>query len=196
MTLLLHLWTLGLTTLQICAYATMQRRHRPHSSVAGEWKSILELSDAMYGCLEPLKTEEGSVNGREGTAREVDEDVIERRIKGELKGGAIAYECPVLPEGEEPWTVRAWVRREIVWLCGVLGALAMQIYVIVKLVGDPHSRTDLIFFLPLPLALGFAMYVGSTQGSRLMVLLWAVVVVCAVPAVVIGIVLRMLMSGY
>ncbi|XPS95522.1 hypothetical protein M3J09_004810 [Ascochyta lentis] len=185
MMLLLWFWTLGTTILWTSSKLSMKQRGR--DSVAGEYKAIFELADAMHAQLADMETEEGEENN----ARSLTESKLRQRIKKNLNGGAIAYDTTLLPEHDanDPWTLRAWAAREAWWLAALVASLIITAFSIRASTMD--LRGDLFVFFALPLALGFAMYVGTTHSSRAMVLGWAVLGVCVAPALALAVVFAM-----
>ncbi|KAF2621982.1 hypothetical protein BU25DRAFT_219774 [Macroventuria anomochaeta] len=189
MIILLWVWTLGIIVMYTSSKFTMKQRGR--EDVAGEYKAVFELSGAMHLQLAQIENEEAK------DVQQITESNLRQRITKDLRGGTIAYDTALLPErnsGAEGiyWTLKAWTRREMWWLIATAVSIIVDGFVVKSFIKD-KPRNDLLFFLALPLALGFAMYVGSTHKSRVMVLFWAVLVVCVLPAIVLGIVVQMFM---
>lgn len=190
MVILLWIWTLG--TIILYTTSKFTRLQRGRLELAGEYKAVFELSEAMQDQLVSLEKEEAD------GVRKISESSLRQRIKKDLRGGAIAYETSLLPkaeEGQNDWTFKAWARREIWWLLALVLALTIDGIVIDRMVGT-GVKSNLWFFLALPLAITFAMYVGLTHSSRMMVLLWAGSVVCVLPAIVLGAVMQALLATY
>ena len=187
MVILLWIWSVGIAMMWIAAKFTMKQRGRVH--VSGEYKAVVELSEAMQEQVLPLESEEGK------DMRSITESTLRQRITKELRGGAISYDSPLLSTGEEDttknqWTFKTWVNREIWWLTALVTCVVIDILAIRTFATTGYRsgyRSDLFVFFALPLALGFAMYVGTTHQSRGMVFLWAVLAVCVVPAIVLGV---------
>lgn len=190
MIILLWLWTVGIAIMWISAKFTMKQRGREH--VAGQYKAVYELSEAMQEQILPLENEDGR------DMRHITEATLRQRVTKDLKGGAISYESPLLSKSEDDainnaWTFKAWMRREMWWLIAFAACVVISIIAIRASVAD--RRDDLFVFFALPLALGFAMYVGTTHQSRGVVLFWAVMVVCVVPAIIAGVIVVMLQKS-
>ncbi|KAH6621769.1 hypothetical protein C7974DRAFT_361696 [Boeremia exigua] len=192
MVILLWVWTLGVMIMYISS--KMTRLQRGREDVAGEYKAVFELSDAMHSQLTHIEKEEAN------DVRNMTESALRRRITKDLYGGSIAYDTALLPEstdGKEgnEWTLKAWAKREVWWLLALTVAVVIDIFVIRSFIMHP-VRNDLWLFPALPLAIGFAMYVGLTCKSRLMVLFWAALCVCILPAIVLSVTIQMLSGHY
>lgn len=109
MVLLLWLWTVGTAIMWTSAKLTMKQRGREH--VAGEYKAVFELSEAMQQQILPHEIEEGK------DMHCITESTLRRRITKDLCGGAISYDSPLLSEGangttKNEWTLKAWLKRK------------------------------------------------------------------------------------
>lgn len=185
---LLWVWTIGVTIMWASAKVTMKQRGR--QDVAGEYKAVFELADAMHDQLSSVATEEAQ------DARQMKESTLRQRITKDLRGGAVAYDTALLSKQEgviedNEWTLKAWARRELWWLIALVASIVIDV-VCIRAFVIGLQRTNLFVFWALPLALIFAMYVGTTHSSRGMVLLWVALVVCVLPAIVLRIVIQML----
>ena len=189
MLILLWIWTIGIIIMYTTSKLTRLQRGRP--DVAGEYKAVFELADAMHTQLTELTKEEGSSDDM----RSITESTLRQRIKSDLRGGIIAYDTNILldktdePGDADNWTLTAWARREVWWLLALALAVAVDGVAISQLV-KTRMESNVWFFPALPLAIGFAMFVGLTHASRGMVLLWAVLVACVLPAIVVGSVMK------
>ncbi|KAJ4987007.1 hypothetical protein SVAN01_07548 [Stagonosporopsis vannaccii] len=184
MIILLLVWTFGIIIMYVSSKFTRLQRGR--EDVAGEYKAVFELSDAMHAQLDTLEEEDGK------EIRQITEPTLRRRVTKDLRGGSIAYDTTLLSKGDDwsgglDWTLKAWALREIWWFVGLVIAITIDGFVIRRFFIDYDNgvRDDLWFFPALPLAIGFAMYVGLTHGSRVMVLSWAMLVMCVLPAIVL-----------
>ena len=191
MIILLWFWTLG--TIFMYKTSKLTRLQRGDRDVAGEYKAVFELADSMHIQLAQHAKEEAK------DVRQMTESGLRQRIKKDLRGGIIAYDTALLPRGDDwaesdYWTFKAWARRDLWWLFALAVAITIDGIVVSQFIHD-GLRKDLWFFLALPLAIGFAMFVGLTHKSRSMVLFWTVLVVCVLPAIVLGITIQMLMAG-
>lgn len=184
MMILLWLWTIGITIMWALTKLTMKQRGR--EDVAGEYKAVFELSDAMREQLSPLQNEDAK------DVREIDESTLRKRITKDLRGGTIAYETLLLSEGESStadsdWSVKGWAKREAWWLLALVTSMIVSGLCIRAFISQ-GGRGDLFIFWALPFALMFSMYVGTTHRSRSMVLFWAALVVCVLPGIIVGVV--------
>ena len=192
MIILLWTWTIGITVMWASAKTTMKQRGR--KNVAGEYKAVFELADAMHEQLASVANEEA--NEEANDARQMNESALRQRITKDLRGGMIAYDTPLLnklednTEGKE-WTMKAWARKEMWWIIALTASVVVDVIVVCAFVMESR-RGDLFVFWILPLTLMFAMYVGTTHQSRAMVLLWAALVFCIIPAIILGVMFRML----
>lgn len=220
MLMLLLLWTTGILTMYTTSKLTRLRRGN-RTKIAGEYRAVFELADAMHSQLLSLENDNSICSGGDAW-RDLSEGELRKRIETQLRGGEISYGegDAGLPRkgkagavvdgllssgnagmekdgekdeggGEDEWTLRAWARREIWWLLALALALVVEGVVVAKLVELGGSTSAGVWMFPaLPLAILFAMYVGLTHASRGMVLFWAVLVVCVMPGVVLGVVVR------
>jgi hypothetical protein len=185
MLILLWIWTIGIVIMYTTSKFTRLQRGRP--DVAGEYKAVFELADAMHTQLIQLTKEEGTSDD----VRSITESTLRQRIKSDLRGGTIAYDTNILldkadqPGDANNWTFKAWVMREMWWLLALAVAVAVDGVAISLLVRN-NMTSNVWIFPALPLAIGFAMFVGSTHASRVMVLTWVVLLVCAPPAIALG----------
>jgi hypothetical protein len=188
MIILLWSWTIGITITWVSAKTTMQQRGR--KDVAGEYKAVFELADAMHEQLASVVNEEAN------DARQMNESTIRQHITKDLRGGTIAYDTSLLSErvdgteGNE-WTMKAWARKEMWWVIALTASVVVDVIIIRAFVME-GMRGDLFVFWMLPLALMFAMYVGTTHHSRAMVLFWVALVFCIIPAIILGVIFQML----
>lgn len=195
MLILLWIWTIGIKIMYTTSKLTRLQRGR--SDVAGEYKAVFELADAMHTQLIEHMKEEGSNDD----VRSITESALRQRIKSDLRGGTIAYDTSILldktdgPGDTGNWTLKVWARREMWWLLALALAIVVEGVVISQLVRT-GIESNYWFFPMLPLAIVFAMFVGLTHASRGMVLLWAVLLVCVLPAIVVGGVLKPYFTRY
>jgi hypothetical protein len=182
MVLLLTLWSIGTYILYIRSHIAMFKRNM-HTPIAGEYQAVFQLADAMSAQLdqEPESVEKSD-------KRVVGEDELRKRIGKDLKGGRISYKDSLLQNddarGERSgWRTKDWIMKEIWWL--VLLALATVVCLLTAWFFPYVIATYM-----LPLQVLFAMYVGQSGKSRVVLLGWLVVGLSVVPtAVVIGLTL-------
>ena len=160
---------------------TRLQRGRP--DVAGEYKAVFELADAMQEQLVQQETEDAKA------VQHITESALRKRITKDLRGGAIAYDSALLSVNDaraKEWAFQAWTKREAWWLLALAVSLVVEGCVINAFVRY-GLRGDVLGIVALPLAIAFAMYVGDSHRSRGMVLFWAVLVVCVLPAIILGV---------
>lgn len=176
MVVLLTCWSIGTYVLYIRAHIAMLKRG--HSTpIAGEYQAVFQLADAMDAQLDQ---EPESV---EKTDKHVlGEEQLRQRIKNDLKGGSISYKDSLLHNQDantetRAWRTRDWIKKEIWWLC-LLAIAVVGCFVTAWFV--PYVVAPYL----LPLQVLFAMYVGQTGKSRVVLFAWMVVVLGVVPTVV------------
>lgn len=187
MVILLWIWTLGILIMYMTSKFTRLQRGR--ADVAGEYKAVFELADAMREQLVQQEAE----NAKD--IHHFTESTLRKRITKDLRGGTIAYDTTLLPETSDTtaidWSFKAWAKREVWWLL----ALAVSLVVdgcLINVSVRYGLRGDIWGFIALPLTIGFAMYVGLSHRSRGMVLFWAVLVMCVLPAIILGVMIGVL----
>jgi lipopolysaccharide export LptBFGC system permease protein LptF len=189
MVLLLWLWTLGILVMYTTSKFTRLQRGR--QDVAGEYKAIFELADAMREQIVQQETEKAE------DVHLITESKLRQRISKDLRGGAIAYDSALLPGTDgtraKEWSFGAWAKREMWWLFALAVSLVVEGCLINTFVRY-GLRGDVWVFVALPLTIAFAMYVGASHRSRGMVLFWAVLVVCVLPAIILGVMIGIMMQ--
>ncbi|KAF2998280.1 hypothetical protein E8E13_006955 [Curvularia kusanoi] len=168
MLMLLLLWTSGILTMYATSKLTRLRRG-DRTQIAGEYRAVFELADAMHSQLLSLENDDSVCSGGDAR-RNLSEGELRKRIETQLRGGEISYgegdaglprkgkagavEDGLLSSGttesekdggkEEgaEWTVKAWVRREIWWLFALALALVVEGVVIAKLAEGGMSALD------------------------------------------------------
>ena len=177
------IWSLGIYIMWLRSHIIMKQRSR--QDVAGEYKAVFELADAMRSQLE----ESGKEEGRDISA--LPEATLRRRLTKDLRGGQISYETSLLSTGEDGkggdgWGFKAWVKKEKWWIAagivclGAMTGAAMSVYTT-----GPFSY---IVLFGLPLEVFIAMYLGSTNRSRAVILFWLFLVLSVVPHIIVVIV--------
>ena len=90
MVLLLWLWTSGMLIMYTTSKFTRLQHNR--ADVAGEYKAVFELADAMRDQLVQQEVEKAEHVTR------ITESELRKRIKIDLRGGTITYHAVFLPE--------------------------------------------------------------------------------------------------
>ncbi|KAF1848597.1 uncharacterized protein K460DRAFT_334887 [Cucurbitaria berberidis CBS 394.84] len=194
MTVFLIVWSLGIYIIWLRSHIIMKKRGL--QDVAGEFKAVFELADAMRSRLEEYGKEEGV------DLSTLPEFKLRHRITKDLRGGAISYETSLLSTGEDGkgdsgWGFKLWVKREKWWLTTFLvffGAIMAGIYL--RRGGGAIKPVFAFVHLWHPLEITIAMYIGSTHKSRGVILLWSFVVLTIVPLVIVSIHSAVLMQKH
>ncbi|KAF2848402.1 hypothetical protein T440DRAFT_556724 [Plenodomus tracheiphilus IPT5] len=107
------IWATGISCMHIHAYYTM--KHRGRTDVAGVYKATLELAHAMNTHL--LTT--GEFSTKEILA--LTESELHTRLDKDNRGGAVAYDNPLVLDGNEKGGVgfKSWIRKEAWWLSAI-----------------------------------------------------------------------------
>lgn len=156
----------------------MHKRGHP-TDIAGEYQAVFQLADAMHSQFDTdnEKVEKAGVHV-------LSENELKRRIVKDLKGGSISYKDSLLHSGDarsemRPWQTRDWVKKEIAWLALLVAA------VVVCLLAAWFFPFVVAAYL-LPLQVLFAMYVGQSGRSRIVLLVWLVMALSLVPTGVVA----------
>jgi hypothetical protein len=179
MLFLLIVWTLGMIIMSVNADMTMKRRCR--NQVAGEYKAVLELSSAMQS---QLRATSSSNSYSETDTADIAESELRRRIIQDLRGGAISYKAPLLSSEESDCDKVGWeyVKIEIWWLVVLVVFLAASIALGVVVAGFLQL---FIFVLGTLNSLIMAISVGSTHGSKGIVMWWCFWALVVLPQVIV-----------
>ncbi|KAF1834814.1 hypothetical protein BDW02DRAFT_597817 [Decorospora gaudefroyi] len=172
MLIILLLWTMGLTIMWIRSHYVMNRRSS--EEVAGINKAVFELADAMRSQLDLYAKEKGD------DLSLFPESELRRRITKDLRGGSIAYDTPLLLDGEDgKANFKAFVMRQKQILVAFIVCIALSGTSIVWL-----SPIVVILF-PLPLEWAITIYMGTTRKSRIMLFFWSFVILSVIPQIII-----------
>jgi hypothetical protein len=149
---------------------TMTARGR--NDVAGEYKAVLELANAVTTQL----LEASKLSSTEILS--LSESALRRRFKEDLNGGAIAYEAPLL-EDKEPG-LRFWMLQEKWWIAAIVASLAGFFSMFLLMPGRPSW---ILSWIPagIAAALVLTMRIGTTGKSRAVLLMSGILLFCAVP---------------
>lgn len=170
MLILCIIWTIGIPILWTQSTMTMTARGR--NDVAGEYKAVLELANAVTTQL----LEAGKLSNNEILS--LSESALRRRFKEDLNGGAIAYEAPLL-EGKERG-LRFWMLQEKWWVAAIVASLAGFFSMFVLLAGRLSGNLS---WIPagIAAALVLTVCIGTTGKSRAVLLMGGVLLFCVVP---------------
>ncbi|KAF3043593.1 hypothetical protein E8E11_004926 [Didymella keratinophila] len=119
MVLLLWLWTAGILVMYTTSKFTRLQRGR--QDVAGEYKAVFELADAMQEQLVQQETEDAKA------VQHITESALRKRIT--KRGGAIAYDSALLSVDDtvaNQWAFKAWAKREVWWLLALAVSFVVE----------------------------------------------------------------------
>lgn len=160
--ILLIMWTIGIYILWLRAHFTQKLRGRESCQTSGEHKAVLELAVAMQQELDIQQ-----VNVSLLIERQLDD-----RVDKELKGGAMSY-APAYPE-LKTYSFRKgtknWFKREKWWfaLIVVSSLLSSTLW----MVYNTGLWRFWFWLFGLWLALILAMCIGTSNGSRALIILF------------------------
>lgn len=143
---------------------TMALRQRHSGNISGEHRAVLELAAAMQNELDLLDTEPSLL----------DEKQLAERVAKELRGGAISYAYPKqeLNSFRAMRALRGWFQREKWWFLAILltSVLASTIWMV------PYLFIIWVWFIGAWFGQVCAFCIGTTTGSRtLIVLFWSAI---------------------
>jgi uncharacterized protein (DUF2062 family) len=172
-------WTLGMVIMWLSADETMTRRCR--NQVAGEYTAVLELANAMQSQLRAI-----SNSSSETDTANMAESELRHRIVQDLRGGAISYKAPLLSSEGSNRSKVGWeyVKVNIWWLVALVMSAAASMTM-----GVFGGFPSLIFLLGISVALIVAISVGSTHGSKLIIMWWCFWALVVLPQVIVLVVL-------
>lgn len=165
MIVFLAVWTIGLSLMWVRAHNTMQKRGR--ETVAGEYKAIIELADAMQEGLTRL-------DEKTDFLKTLEESSLRRRIDKDMHGGSIAYTTPLLANGEHgsgdsEWGILDFLKKEGWWIFFFVGFAVTSI-----VLGFLFSVVWLfIWFVGIASAITLTVSIGSTGKSRFIIFWWS-----------------------
>jgi hypothetical protein len=160
------MWTQAHFAMWTQAQFTMSPRDR--SEVAGEYKAVLELANALNTqLLKPGETEPGSLLA-------LPEKALCRRVAQDARGGSVAYEKPLLAGNawREFMTV---IRKEVWWIVTILALFGAMIDSFFLNLGDPWT------FCGAYVSFVITVFVGTSRRSRAAIFLWVFLILCGVP---------------
>jgi hypothetical protein len=176
MLILCILWTVGIAIMWTQSYITMKNRGR--KDVAGEYKAVLELADALNTTLVQ------NMDSSPQNTLNLTESTIRRRITKDLHGGSIAYETPLLAggengEGDHREELRKWLKKEAWWILVIVVSLAPCFFLFMT---APRGMSwILVEFLA---ALVFTVCIGTSGKSRGVLFLWSFTLLCLIPLLI------------
>lgn len=165
MIILLILWSGGMYIMWLHSHLLMKKRGR--NLLAGEHKAVLELADAMRAQIEEHGQE---TLGHSATLTEFE---LRRRITKDLNGGAISYKTSVILDGHDGrgdfnWGFKSWLKKEMWWLIAFLLSLAA-----VGTAVAMYQQPIIFCICVLPFEIKMAMYIGTSNKSRGILLFWS-----------------------
>ncbi|KAF1937400.1 hypothetical protein EJ02DRAFT_426675 [Clathrospora elynae] len=157
-------------------------KKRGIEDVAGEYRAVLELADAIRAQLQP--TTPSVERGQEplDNISAFTESKLRRRITKDMHGGSISYVVPLLyngenGEGDGGWGFRAWVKSNRWSIFTFLVSVALLMTNVILL----FIPTPIIVFLSLPLTWFFSIHMGTSSMSRVVLFFWFFVIMSVVP---------------
>jgi hypothetical protein len=185
------------------------------TKVAGEYKAVLELADALHTQLMyPTQSQERMVQveiSKEDTYETkseigvkstltLPESTLRRRVTKDLHGGSMAYDTPFnrsnfRPDAHAQRLFRDLLRKEAYWI--VLFTLSIVPEISLFLTGlYPHyegpgnttyiSTTMHLILVGFPAILLLSLCLGSTGKSRVVLFIWMFALFCIVPVLVLA----------
>lgn len=179
MVTLLTCWAIGTYTLYIRSHISMLKRGNT-TPVAGEYQAVFQLADAMNTQLDQDTNTEKSEKSDVNTLTEAQ---LRHRIVKDLKGGAISYKDSLLDNSDARSETRAWRSRD--WFKNEMWWLSLLVAAVVCCLLTAWFYPYLVAAYLLPLQVVFAMYVGQSGRSRIVLLVGQVVVLSVVPTAVV-----------
>jgi len=154
-------------------------KHHGRTNVAGEYKAVLELADALNAQF---------MHAREMGTKDIlalSESKLRRRIKKDLNGGLMTYETPLLTSNDEGKCndkkgFRSLLKTEVWWIIPILmtwGANLMGFLLF------PYAMA--LIFLGLLVTLVLTVCIGSSGKSRGVLFLWLFTPLCLTPLFVL-----------
>jgi hypothetical protein len=180
MIILLLVWAVGTYIMWLRSDIVMRRRSR--EEVTGEYKAILELSEAIRKQLDGHMDLEG-----DGVSAAT-ESSLRRRITKDLRGGSIAYVTPLLSNrdggvGDTDWGIKSWIWSEVWWLTLVVLTLAGALAIWITLPGTPGVVIG-SGVCGLLVTLFLTMYISTSRKSRAVLFIWSFFLLTLVPQAV------------
>jgi hypothetical protein len=171
------LWTIGTFTMWLQSRLTMKNRGR--TGVAGEYKAVLELADAL--------------NTQLLQARDIDtmdiftlpESNLRHRITKDLRGGLMIYEMPRFTIGnmgecDARNGFRSLLKKEACWIILILMSLVPGFLVFIL----NHYMQSWVFFA-FSATLVLTVCIGSSGKSRAVLFLWLFILLCFIPLLIL-----------
>ena len=167
-------WTIGNHAMWL--NATIAASKKEKQCIAGEWKAVLELADAMREQLDQYDTDDLK-------AMDITEVCIQKRIRYDINGGSIGYQKPngsvINPFSQqmERHGVIIWLKQRLWWLLflGVsLGAMGF--------VGS-YALGQFYFVMGFPPATIIAMVIGSSNFSRAILFMYSLPLFCLITGI-------------
>jgi hypothetical protein len=165
----LIIWDIGLFILYISAHVTMLRNGHV-AQAPGDFQADVQLVRAIetQTCETSEMLEEKELTG-------LSAEELKKRIDKDLNGGSISNKDSLLnasdANAEGPtWQLRKWMQAEALWLLILTTAVVGCLLAI-------WQRPSFVVAHFAPLLVIFTMYVGQSWKSRVVLLVWSVLVV-------------------
>jgi hypothetical protein len=177
MLVFLTIWTTGIYIMWLSAHSTMKRQGG--KQVAGEFKAILELANAMQSQLISHR------GNSEDDIITLSESELRRRVVQDLRGGAISYKTPQSSQvehncGDAGWeAVAAFLDRDVGWLTALVVSACASI-----VVGVCDLLPMLIVFVGITVSFIVAVCIGSTHESKGIIWWWSFWTLAVLPELI------------
>jgi hypothetical protein len=164
------MWTVGIYTMWLRAHFTMAHRKRNSNDISGEHRAVLELAFAMQMELYLYDSDLSVLKEKD----------LRQRVNNELNGGAISYsyanaEMKMYSMRKQ---LKNWLKNEKWWFTAIF---VTSLLLGAVWTGSNEGMILTFGMCAVWLGLFLAICLGTTNGSRiLIVLFWSVVSAIAV----------------
>ncbi|KAF2434612.1 hypothetical protein EJ08DRAFT_627574 [Tothia fuscella] len=152
----LIVWTIGTYILWLKAHLAL--RAKGDTGVAGEYKAIIELSEAMTISLRSYREKPETLHEKQ----------IRKIIRKDLSGGTMMYHAPLRTEPYSFWAgFKRWGKRDKWWI------LALAINALVLSLAAGYYQFGLAVFSAFPFSgMVLARWIGQTWRSRTLIIVF------------------------
>lgn len=152
--------------------------------VAGDMKAVVELADTIHAQIAGARVGKPGLEGMKNLTKAE----LCQFIEHDLRGGEISYRDPILSlptstslKDDPGWNIRPWLAKEWAW------TLAFTLLSIGSVfVGWQVRVASFYIVIASAFMTGIALVVGSTHGSRAIMIIWMVPVIYIMPQVLLS----------